>query len=123
MKVRKTQGEIRMDITKAITDYGFPIVSAVGMGYFIFFIWKWVTEVIDPIIGQTMGTLIALVDRIRMLDNDLIRLNTKLSMLLEHYDKTGKPIDGEIEEILQRYGSRNESVKTNRNNTTPDPDN
>ena len=108
-------------LTDAINQYGFPVIAAVGLGYFVFFIWKWVTEVIDPIIGQTMGTLIALVDRIRMLDNDLIRLNTKLSMLLEHYDKTGKPIDGEIEEILQRYGSRNESVKTNRNNTTPDP--
>ena len=111
------------DIAGLISEYGFPIIAAMGMGYFIFFIWQWVTTVIDPVIGQAQGVLIGLIDRIRMLDNDLIRLNTKLSMLLEHYDKTGKPIDGEIEEILQRYGSRNESVKTNRNNTTPDPDN
>ena len=110
------------DIAGLISEYGFPIIAAMGMGYFIFFIWQWVTTVIDPVIGQAQGVLIGLIDRIRMLDNDLIRLNTKLSMLLEHYDKTGKPIDGEIEEILQRYGSRNESVKTNRNNTTPDPD-
>ena len=98
-------------------------LAAVGLGYFVYFIWKWVTEVIDPIIGQTMGTLIALVDRIRMLDNDLIRLNTKLSMLLEHYDKTGKPIDGEIEEILQRYGSRHEENKTTRDTTPTNTDN
>lgn len=105
-------------LTDAINQYGFPVIAAVGLGYFVFFIWKWVTEVIDPIIGQTMGTLIALVDRIRMLDNDLIRLNTKLSMLLEHYDKTGKPIDGDVEDILQRYGSRHEEIGKNRS-TTP----
>ena len=71
-----------------------------------------------------MGTLIALIDRIRMLDNDMIRLNTKLSMLLEHYKKEGKPIDGDVEEILQRYGSRHEDVKTDsdRNNTNTNPD-
>ena len=110
-------------LVEAINQYGFPILAAVGLGYFVYFIWKWVTEVIDSIIGQTMGTLIALVDRIRMLDNDLIRLNTKLSMLLEHYDKTGKPIDGEIEEILQRYGSRHEENKTTRDTTPTNTDN
>jgi len=31
--------------------------------------------------------LIALIDRIRMLDNDLIRLNQKLTMILEYQDK------------------------------------
>jgi uncharacterized membrane protein len=72
------------DLAQTIKDLGFPIVAALGMGYFIFFIWKWVTETIDPIIGQTMGTLIKLVDRIRMLDNDMIRMNMKLSMVLEH---------------------------------------
>jgi hypothetical protein len=73
-----------MDIAQAIKDYGFPIVAAVGMGYFIYFIWKWVTETIDPVIGETMVTLIKLVDRVRMLDNDMIRLNSKLSIVLEH---------------------------------------
>jgi uncharacterized membrane protein len=73
-----------MDIAQAISDYGFPIIAAIGMGYFIFFIWKWVTETIDPILGKTMGTLIKLVDRVRMLDNDMIRLNSKLSIVLEH---------------------------------------
>ena len=72
-----------MDIVQAIKEFGFPIVAACGLGYFIFFIWKWVTETIDPVIGETMATLIKLVDRVRMLDNDMIRLNTKLSMVLE----------------------------------------
>ena len=32
-------------------------------------------------------TLIALIDRVRMLDNDLIRLKTKLDMILQQQDK------------------------------------
>jgi hypothetical protein len=35
------------------------------------------------VLGSARTTLIALVDRIRMLDNDMIRLNTKLSIALE----------------------------------------
>ena len=50
-------------LVEAINQYGFPVIAAVGLAYFVFFIWKWVTEVIDPVIGEAMGTLIALVDR------------------------------------------------------------
>jgi hypothetical protein len=86
-----------------ISDYGFPIIAAMGMGYFIFCIWKWVTETIDPVLGETMGTLIKLVDRVRMLDNDMIRLNTKLSMVLEHKAKLDKERRAELEEIINKY--------------------
>ena len=91
------------EITNAIKDLGFPVVAALGLGYFIFFIWKWVTEVIDPVIGETMGTLIKLVDRVRMLDNDIIRLNTKLSMVLEHEAKLDKERRAELEAIVAKY--------------------
>ena len=89
-----------MDIAQAISDYGFPIIAAMGMGYFIFFIWRWVTETIDPVIGETMGTLIKLVDRVRMLDNDLIRLNTKLTMVLENRAKLDRERTIELEQIV-----------------------
>ncbi len=80
------------NIADLINKYGFPIVSAAGMGYFIYFVWKWVTTVIKPVIGQANGTLIALIDRIRMLDNDLIRLNQKVETVLQ---LRGKTIDKE----------------------------
>ena len=70
------------ELGQTIKELGFPIVAAGGMGYFIYFIWKWVTDEIDPVLGQASGTLIALIDRIRMLDNDLIRLNQKLNTVL-----------------------------------------
>jgi|TARA_A200000159_G_C7265601_1_gene314927 hypothetical protein len=91
------------ELTNTIKDLGFPVVAALGLGYFIFFIWKWVTEVIDPVIGETMGTLIKLVDRVRMLDNDIIRLNTKLSMVLEHEAKLDKKRRAELEDIVSKY--------------------
>jgi len=80
------------NVAELINKYGFPIVSAAGMGYFIFFVWKWVTTVVKPVIGQANGTLIALIDRIRMLDNDLIRLNQKVEVVLQ---LRGKTIDKE----------------------------
>ena len=70
-------------IIDAINQYGFPIVAAVGMGYFVYFIYQFVTTKLSPLIGETNVTLIALIDRIRTLDNDLIRLQQKVSVVLQ----------------------------------------
>ena len=96
---------MEFDLAQAISDYGFPIIAAMGMGYFIFFIWKWVTETIDPVLGETMGTLIKLVDRVRMLDNDMIRLNSKLSMVLEHRAMLDKDQQAELNAVVAKYQS------------------
>jgi len=78
------------DIATMINQYGFPIIAAFGMGGLIYFVWKWVTTEIKPVMSETSKTLIALVDRIRMLDNDLIRLNTKLNLILEYQEEQEK---------------------------------
>ena len=70
-------------VAELVKQYGFPIVASVGMGYFVFFIYKFVTDKLMPLIGETNVILIALIDRIRMLDNDLIRLNQKVSVVLQ----------------------------------------
>jgi hypothetical protein len=72
-----------VQITALIKQYGFPIVSSVGMGYFVYFIYKFVTDKLMPLIGETNVILVALIDRIRMLDNDLIRLQQKVSVVLQ----------------------------------------
>jgi hypothetical protein len=71
-----------MDIVTLVNKYGFPIVAAGGMGYLIFYVWKWATTEIKPVLSEANATLIALIDRIRMLDNDLIRLNQKVNVTL-----------------------------------------
>lgn len=72
-----------MDIADLISQYGFPIIAAVGAGYMVYYVWRWTTEVVDPILDEAKVTLIALIDRVRMLDNDLIRLNQKLNVILQ----------------------------------------
>jgi hypothetical protein len=55
---------------------------AVGMGYIIKYVWEWATKEVKPVISDANTVLIALIDRIRMLDNDLIRLNQKVNTVL-----------------------------------------
>ena len=93
-----------VNIAEMISQYGFPIIAAVGLGYFVYYIWSWVTEKVDPVIEESHMTLIGLIDRIRMLDNDLIRLRTKLDMILQ-----------------QQEMMKNE--KDNNSDTTADSDN
>jgi hypothetical protein len=76
------------NIAKLIGEYGFPIVAAFGMGYFVYYVWKWATTEVKPVLSEANGTLIALIDRIRMLDNDLIRLNQKVDTVLHLRGKT-----------------------------------
>ena len=107
---------MEIDLAQAIKDFGFPVIAATGMGYFIYFIWQWVTDTIDPMIGETMGTLIKLVDRVRMLDNDMIRMNMKLSMVLEHKGVITEHLTdeqrGELEKLVNKYQSRSETFNS-----------
>ena len=71
------------ELSDLVSQYGFPIIAAVGAGYMVYYVWRWTTEVVDPILDEAKVTLIALIDRVRMLDNDLIRLNQKLNVILQ----------------------------------------
>lgn len=84
----RTQGRIDMDIAAMINKYGFPIIAAFGLGYFVYYVWTWVTKEIKPVMSDASKTLIGLIDRIRMLDNDLIRLNQKVETVLQLRGKT-----------------------------------
>ena len=72
-----------MTIIEILNQYGFATLAAIAMGYFIYFIYKFTTENIKAKLGQANTALIGLLDRIRMLDNDLIRLRSKLNTVLE----------------------------------------
>ena len=70
-----------MTVTTIIQDYGFPIVAVFFLAYFIYYLWKYITTEITPKLSSTSATLVKLIDRVRMLDNDLIRLQTKVRTL------------------------------------------
>ena len=77
-----------MDIVSMINDYGFPTVALFFLAYFIYFLWKFITTEITPKLSATSKTLIGLIDRVRMLDNDLIRLHTKVNTLRKKQKKS-----------------------------------
>lgn len=71
-----------MDIVEVLNKYGFATIAAIGLGWFIYFIYIYITTQIKVKLGQMSTVLIGLIDRIRMLDNDLIRLRSKLNTIL-----------------------------------------
>ncbi len=80
--------DLEVDYLGAIADmvnqFGFPIIIALAMGYFIYFVWKFVTEELEPMIDKQQTTLVKLIDQMRMLDQDQIRLQEKLNTVLEY---------------------------------------
>jgi hypothetical protein len=76
-----------------VNQYGLPIMAAGGMGYFIYFVWKFVTENINTELSNAKKTMVDLIDRIRMLDNDLIRLEQKINTAIE-VNRADNPLKG-----------------------------
>ena len=62
------------------------------MGGFIWYMFKYVTKELKPKLGQANGVLIGLIDRIRMMDNDLIRLKTKIETVKNQKHKLQKVV-------------------------------
>jgi hypothetical protein len=101
------------DIVNLVNKYGFPIVMAVGMGFIIHYVWKWATTEIKPVINDANAVLIALIDRIRMLDNDLIRLNQKVNTVLH---LRGKSIDHERVEAEKQINKTSDDQEASGGN-------
>ena len=72
-----------LSVVDILNQYGFATLAAIAMGYFIYFIYRFTTENLKKKLGEANTALIGLLDRIRMLDNDLIRLKSKLNTVLE----------------------------------------
>ena len=72
------------DIVKLIDEFGLPVIMSIGMGYFIWYIWKFVQEKLLPEIEVMHMALIRVIDQTRMLDQDLIRLQQKVDTVLEY---------------------------------------
>ena len=70
-------------IVSLIQDYGFPVVMVVGLGYFVYFVWKFISDEIEPATEKMHFQLIRVIDQMRMLDQDLIRLQQKVYVILE----------------------------------------
>ncbi len=90
-------------VADMLNEFGFPIIIALAMGYFIYFVWKFVTEELEPQLGKQQTVLVRLIDQMRMLDQDQIRLQEKLNTVLEY------------KQALALKENQNESKQTDRN--------
>ena len=79
-----------MDIAQLIADFGFSVVMVVGLGYFVYFVWQTITNKIDPSVQEMKTTIIRLTDQLRLLDQDMIRLQQKVNTVLEVREKEGR---------------------------------
>jgi len=89
-----------VEIAQLISEYGFPVVMAVGLGYFIYFIWKFIGEHIDPALADMHVALIRVIDKTRMLDQDMIRLQQKVNVVLEYRARQEVLKDAEAQKAL-----------------------
>ena len=49
-----------MDIIQVVSDFGFPVVLVVGLGYFVYFVWQTITNKIDPAVHEMKITILCL---------------------------------------------------------------
>ena len=70
------------DIVQIVSEFGFPVVMVVGLGYFVYFVWQTITNIISPAIKDMSKTIIRLTDQLRLLDQDMIRLQQKVNTAL-----------------------------------------
>lgn len=78
------------NVANLITQYGFPTVMVIGLGYFVYFVYNFIQEHLDPATEKMHFQLIRVIDQMRMLDQDLIRLQQKVDTVLEYKENEKK---------------------------------
>lgn len=97
-----------MNLAQLIGEYGFPVVMMVGLGYFVYFIWNFIGEHIDPALEEMHMALIRVIDKTRMLDQDMIRLQQKVNVVLEYRAKEAVIRDAKAQEALEKVEKSHE---------------
>ena len=92
--------ENELTLVGMVNEYGFPIILAVGMGYFIYYVWQFISKELEPEIDKMHMQLIRLIDQVRMLDQDMIRLQQKVNVVLEYKERQKFLEDVEEKEAL-----------------------
>ena len=91
-----------MDIVSLVEKFGFTTIMVVGLGYFVYYVWQTITNKIDPAVDEMKGTIIRLTDQLRLLDQDMIRLQIKLNTVLELKEQ----------EVLKNGKKKNDKTRT-----------
>ena len=98
-----------ISVAQLIADFGFPVVMVVGLGYFVYYVWQTINKVIDPAVMEMKTTIIRLTDQLRLLDQDMIRLQTKVNTVLKNKNK--EVLDDGKEEENKKGNTRKRNTK------------
>ena len=79
-----------MPLLEILNEYGFATMAAIAMGWFIWFIYTFITQEVTKKLFEASGALIQLIDKIRRLDNDIIRLRSKLNTIITLREQENK---------------------------------
>ena len=71
-----------MTVIEILNQYGFATLAAIAMGWFIYFIYTYITQEVTKKLSDASGALIQLIDKIRRLDNDIIRVRSKVNTII-----------------------------------------
>ena len=71
-----------MTVIEILNQYAFATLAAIAMGWFIYFIYTYITQEVTKKLSEASGALIQLIDKIRRLDNDIIRLRSKVNTII-----------------------------------------
>ena len=93
-------------IAEMINTFGFPVVLCVGLGYFIYYVWWFIGEKIDPELENMHMALIRVIDQTRMLDQDMIRLQQKVNVVLEYKERQKVIQDAKDKDALKKLGEK-----------------
>jgi hypothetical protein len=64
-----------VDYIKVIETVGIPAAGAMGLGYLLWVLFKYFMNEINKKLDTQHGMIVALIDRIRQMDNDMIRID------------------------------------------------
>ena len=72
-----------MDIFEFISEVGVPIGSALIMAFFIFLTLKYILESVQGQVSSLTGIIGGLENRVRMMNNDMIKIDLLVSSALD----------------------------------------
>tara|TARA_Y100000816_G_C26045174_1_gene547668 strand:- start:276 stop:560 length:285 start_codon:yes stop_codon:yes gene_type:complete len=94
-----------VDIVYLIETFGFEVVMIVGLGYFVFFVWQTINKTINPALAAMRATIIRLTDQLRLLDQDMIRLQQKVNTVTELKE------EGKLNEVSITNTNKSDTTK------------
>lgn len=72
-----------MDFFTLVGEVGFPIAAAMAAGYFVFLTLKFILAGVTSSIKGMSGIILALDNRIKTMNHDIIRIDTLMSNALD----------------------------------------